>query len=175
MRQHDYSLTAFDAIALALDARVRLEQQAEYFKLTYLIKGDVEQLCLPTWDDKKAKQRITGLWQQSCFECFIAKQGEPTYRELNFSPSGAWNAFAFSDYRQGMQEDYSVRLLQHDYDITGNTLCVSVKFHCPENNKAQTLALNISMILDIQGRQTYWAIRHPEKPDFHRRECFLVL
>jgi hypothetical protein len=42
------------------------------------------------------------LWRRSCFEAFIGHGGGPDYWEYNFSPSGAWAAYHFSAYREGM-------------------------------------------------------------------------
>lgn len=39
------------------------------------------------------------LWEQTCFEAFIADTGKAAYREYNFAPSGDWAVYEFSDYR----------------------------------------------------------------------------
>ena len=38
-------------------------------------------------------------WEQTCFEIFIGVQGEDYYREINLSPSQAWQAYQFEEYR----------------------------------------------------------------------------
>ena len=40
------------------------------------------------------------LWAYTCFEAFVGRAGAPGYREFNFSPSGQWAGWTFSDYRQ---------------------------------------------------------------------------
>ena len=47
--------------------------------------------------------RVTGLWEDTCFECFLANGSEQSYVEFNFSPAGDWQVFRFSDYRSGRQ------------------------------------------------------------------------
>lgn len=39
------------------------------------------------------------MWEQTCFEIFIGVQGEDYYREINLSPSQAWQAYQFEEYR----------------------------------------------------------------------------
>ena len=43
----------------------------------------------------------TQLWRHTCFEAFIAVEGQPAYHEFNFAPSGEWTVYAFSGYRDG--------------------------------------------------------------------------
>lgn len=57
------------------------------------------------WPEAKAAPGfVSGLWQSTCFELFIAAaphQGQATpYLEFNFSPSGDWALFAFTGYRE---------------------------------------------------------------------------
>ena len=49
--------------------------------------------------------RVTGLWEDTCFEFFLADDSELGYVEFNFSPAGDWQVFRFSDYRKGRQPD----------------------------------------------------------------------
>ena len=45
-------------------------------------------------------QRLDGLWNTTCFEAFYATPGiyarRTAYTELNLSPSGNFNAYAFT-------------------------------------------------------------------------------
>ena len=45
------------------------------------------------------------LWEETCFEFFLAVKNSPRYWEFNLSPAGHWNVYRFADYRQGMQEE----------------------------------------------------------------------
>src|SRR5690349_25089604 len=68
--------------------------------LTYRLAGDLQQLRTP---EPRSPQRADGLWRHSCFEIFLGQPDGPTYWEYNFSPSGAWAAYQFTGYREGMQ------------------------------------------------------------------------
>ncbi|MEY3786902.1 MAG: hypothetical protein RLZ75_1109, partial [Pseudomonadota bacterium] len=65
-------------------------------RLSYKLTGDLTQIRVPKAQNSNA---VDGLWQHTCFELFIAVEGEANYHEFNFSPSGQWAAYAFSDYR----------------------------------------------------------------------------
>jgi hypothetical protein len=47
-----------------------------------------------------APMRKHGLWNETCFELFIAEQGSRSYREFNLSPAGHWNVYRFASYRR---------------------------------------------------------------------------
>lgn len=74
---------------------------------------DVEQLTLEVrvsdpfhtilWP-APAVERADNLWQTSCFEAFIGSGTGSGYAEFNLSPSGAWAAYGFDDYRIGMRD-----------------------------------------------------------------------
>lgn len=63
---------------------------------SYRLQGDMARLRIPAG----VAGRGDRLWEQTCFEAFIAPRGATAYVEFNFSPSGQWAAYAFSDYRQ---------------------------------------------------------------------------
>jgi hypothetical protein len=50
-------------------------------------------------------QRADELWKTTCFELFLSVSGQGDYYELNFSPSGNWNAYHFDSYREGMKRE----------------------------------------------------------------------
>src|SRR5436190_6661783 len=64
----------------------------------FRVRGDMAKLVIPP---PVASQRADDLWRTTCFELFVAGEGAG-YREYNFSPSGAWAAYEFADYRAGM-------------------------------------------------------------------------
>src|SRR5207253_6068780 len=45
--------------------------------------------------------RADDLWQTTCFEAFLRRPGEESYREWNFAPSGQWAAYDLAAYREG--------------------------------------------------------------------------
>ena len=67
--------------------------------LRYSLEGDISGLCVPA---AGVPQREDGLWRRTCFEAFLKGQAAADYHEFNFAPSGAWAAYRFAAYREGM-------------------------------------------------------------------------
>ena len=118
--------------------------------------------------------RRDGLWRETCFEFFLGRASEDSYREFNFSPAGDWAAYSFDRYRQGMRQllmpsdpviscTRTEQGWQIDVDLEVNDL--------PENG-----ACNMTAVIDqAKFRKTHWAALHaPDKPDFHDPHCFAV-
>jgi hypothetical protein len=66
--------------------------------VSYAIEGDLGRIRIPS---PRPPQRAQRLWQHTCCEIFVAREGSPAYHEFNFSPSGEWAAYAFRRYREG--------------------------------------------------------------------------
>jgi len=63
--------------------------------------GDPGELAPPLQIPATARPLpVDRLWAYTCFEAFVGRAGAPGYREFNFSPSGQWAGWTFSDYRQ---------------------------------------------------------------------------
>ena len=39
------------------------------------------------------------MWEETCFEIFVGVHDEDYYREINLSPSQAWQSYQFEEYR----------------------------------------------------------------------------
>lgn len=144
--------------------------------IDYTIEGDFERLLMPpTYAARTAHE----LWKHTCCECFIARKGHPEYYEFNFSPSGEWAAYAFSNYREGvalMDEALDPRItvrrfadrLELDASIAWERL--------PPRYRGGVLVLGLSAVIeDVDGGLSYWALKHPSaKPDFHHRDSFVL-
>ncbi len=144
--------------------------------LTYVLKGSIERLRVPP---AKSPRRVRGLWRHTCFEAFIAVKASRTYYEFNFSPSGEWVAYSFRNYRDGsalenerLEPGITVRreasTLELNADIHLN--------HLPVVREGASLWLGLSAVIeDMEGRLSYWALRHsPGKPDFHYPDSFIL-
>ena len=81
----------------SIGARVRREPGGA-LAIMYSIEGDLARLRVPPLRPPRIAH---GLWQHTCCECFIARQGLPEYHEFNLAPSGEWAAHAFAKYREG--------------------------------------------------------------------------
>lgn len=125
------------------------------------------------------------LWQHTCCELFIAEQGDENetstvnrknYLEFNFSPSGQWAAYRFTDYRArdtGFAPAVAPHISLHRLN-DGFQLDVSLP---PELIPAgQKLALGLTAVIeDMAGAKTYWALQHAAaQPDFHLRQSFAL-
>src|ERR1700684_1980345 len=77
----------------AIQVLVRRSASSE-LQVTFRLDGDISQIRVPS----PAAPRIgTELWRHTCFETFVAVEGQPTaYHEFNFAPSGEWTVYAFS-------------------------------------------------------------------------------
>ncbi len=101
----------------------------------------------------------------------------PQYREVNLSPSGDWNVYTFSDYRQGMQEELAVRVLpfKEQRQPESDRLALDfplAKLIAPE----QPVEAAVSAVLQGKnGQRCFYALSHCAfRPDFHQRESFLL-
>ena len=132
--------------------------------LEYRLDADLGSLRIPRTG---AGERIDGLWHHTCFEAFVQGCDAPAYREFNFSPSGAWQAYAFSDYRQGGPLALSAAPRIECTETGALRLCALVS--PPDLPPGQCLRLGLTAVLESEaGKLFYWALAHPPgRPDFH--------
>jgi hypothetical protein len=123
------------------------------------------------------------LWKQTCFEAFIAPAtGGDEYRELNFSPSTQWAAYAFTSYRKGIATVALDSAPRIEVKEAGTQLTLQARVGTqgllPESWRAPGVKLLIALtavIEDYSGSISYWALRHaPDKPDFHHSDGFIL-
>jgi hypothetical protein len=144
--------------------------------LGYRLSGDLAALRLP---EPRPAVRTDGLWRHTCFEAFIGRTAAPEYWEYNFSPSGAWAAYHFSAYREGMAPlmvGAPPVVSRHVGEETLD-LDVAVDLSWLERSAAGLgLRLGLSAVIEDRARVlSYWALKHPSgKPDFHHADGFAV-
>ena len=117
--------------------------------------------------------RADELWQTTCFEAFLRPEGEASYREWNFAPSGNWAAFDFSSYREGMAraDVGSPPYIRMEDNFTwwavGATIAVEAETQWE---------LGLSAVLEERdGTKSYWALVHEgNEHDFHDPGCFVA-
>ena len=147
----------------AIAAAVWREGARWHFR--YLLEG-TSQLVLPA---AKHSARADDLWCTTCFEAFVGGEGG-AYRELNFSPSGQWAAYAFDAPRAGMREaEAAVEVwLDGGADWIVVEAAVAADF-------APGACLNLTAVIEEKGgHKSYWALAHARgAPDFHAASCFL--
>lgn len=165
-----------DAHGLVTEIAVQVTRFADgELCLRYELVGQVESLRLP---EPRSPVRADGLWRHTCFEAFIAHAGAGEYWEYNFSPSGAWAAYHFNAYREGMaplmtgappalrrKEGENHLGLEARLDLTWLTR--------PDSTG---LRLGLAAIVEDRAQQlSYWALKHSGgKPDFHHADGFAL-
>jgi hypothetical protein len=119
--------------------------------------------------------RADGLWTATCLELFLKPDGGEAYFEYNFSPSCAWAAYAFEDYRKGREE----LPMQLDPEIwlstPGEHFFLSAKFEMPRPALGSARMGLSAVVEEADGAKSYWALAHPPgAPDFHHPDCFAL-
>lgn len=145
-------------------------------QMTFRLDGDIPRIRIPS----PTVPRInTELWRHTCFEAFIAVDGQWNYHEFNFAPSSEWAVYAFSGYRNGgpvtngmMRPYIAVRSTETRLELDA---VVHLEVLSPIHPRA-ALRIGLSAVIEASDGISYWALRHPaDKPDFHRADGFALL
>lgn len=123
-----------------------------------------------------------GLWQHTCFEAFVARPDDAAYLEFNFSPSGQWAAYRFSQARvRDLAAETAQPPLVAQMQVTRSpeALALLVWLPCtalPSPAAGQALQMGLTAVVeDRDGQLSYWALKHPAaQPDFHHRGGFAL-
>ena len=172
-----YELNAFDRFFdVSLVAAV--EQVSPYtLNVGYWLRDPNQLIHFP--DQAAGHPRRDFLWEETCFEIFIGVKGEDYYREINLSPSEAWQAYQFEEYRY--PEDMPPRAA---YDIELNQLKKThyglnvsldlTEFMLSNKLKWSDLFVGLSAVLNTQKGMHYYAIQHSSPhADFHNKRDWL--
>lgn len=145
-------------------------------RIRYAVHGDIERLAIPVVG---SPARCDRLWEQTCFELFVAGSGTDGYREFNFSPSSAWACYAFTAYRQGMSAPPVSSTPRIHCNTSPGRLDVLIQLRgvpdvcLSEESPAPRLGLS-AVLAEDTGTKSYWALRHSAgEPDFHDPASFL--
>ncbi len=120
-------------------------------------------------------KRATELWEQTCFELFLAAPGRAGYREFNLSPAGHWNVFRFAAYRSGMAEEEAFVALPFSVSWQPGSCRVAARIDmtCLDWGGDPWLLGIATVVAEPTGRLSYWALSHPgPRPDFHHPGAF---
>lgn len=153
-------------VQLATDER----KNAPGLLLQYRLDADLRGLRLPARAEPGPRD---GLWQHTCFELFVGLQGDPAYREFNFSPSGQWAAYHFSQPRE---RDLATEApVEPELNLQTHPDGLSLGVWLPRSAlpaSDATWELGLSAVIEsTDGMLSYWALHHPgECPDFHHRD-----
>jgi hypothetical protein len=148
--------------------KASIAREPESVRVAYVLEGDIDRLRIPPPRPPRIAER---LWQHTCCELFIAREGVPGYREFNLSPSGEWAAYAFGRYREGeLLTEIALEIAQRRAPDRLE-LSASVPF---EGEARLRIGLS-AVVEDESGALSYWALRHaPGKPDFHHPDAFAM-
>ena len=161
-----------------IEAQASTQPDGSLF-LRYRLRGDIARLRLP---QSPAPDRQDNLWQHTCFEAFIGaggNSGDASYREFNFSPSGQWAAYAFTDYRQRDENFVARQSPQICTRLFAGRLEMDVTVPPQSLSPGDRLQLALAAVVEADdigdGRHSYWALSHStERPDFHHRDAFTL-
>ncbi len=166
----DFSLVPFrdNGFITEFDGSV-LHSQTQ-LQLTYKLTGNLEKLHWPEANTEQVRE--LNLWEDTCFELFLSIPDKKHYYEFNFSPSGNWHSFSFSDYRKDRRASREIQLVSSNVIKDAKTASVTV---CVEHlfpDRVRYLELGVCAILHRHpSEHHYYALGHgKEKPDFHLRD-----
>jgi hypothetical protein len=155
--------------------KVSIGRSASELRITYHLDGDISRIVIP----QQAAPRIgKELWRHTCFEAFVALEGQGAYHEINFAPSGEWTVYAFNSYRDGgpltdatMRPDIAVRSTDSRLELDA---VVRLERLSAMHARA-LLDVGLSAVIEASDGFSYWALWHPaDKPDFHRADGFAL-
>ena len=152
-----------------------VERRTDGLCLRYLLGGELSLLSIPPL--KAAPSRQDRLWETTCLECFFGLRDRPGYWEVNLSPTGDWNVYTLSKYRQGMREETTITELAVTVTATADTIALAALL--PTTGlfgKEDPLRAGLCGVLQEQsGRKSFWALAHPAtQPDFHDQRGFVL-
>ena len=177
MKSRSFSLKPFQSGGLLphLEITGDVGRSSNKLSISYTLSGPLSELMIPAPADIRLRKK--GLWEETCFELFLAPVNSDNYWEFNLSTSGHWNVYSFTSCREGMQEETAFTALPFRALLLPGSLRLSLEVGLEKIVPAdQALKINISAVIKtINGRMTFWALAHPgAQPDFHRRDAFII-
>ncbi len=159
----------------AIEALVRRTPSAE-LRISFRLDGDIPRIRVPS---PTVPRFATELWRHTCFEAFIAVDGQGAYHEFNFAPSGEWAVYRLRGYRDGvpvadetMRPAIAVRSTDDRLELDA---LVRLDRLSSVHGRA-ALRIGLSAVIEASDGFSYWALRHPAgRPDFHDAGGFALL
>lgn len=159
----------------AVQVLVRRSAGAE-LQMTFRLDGDIPRIRVSS---PGVPRFATQLWHHTCFEAFIAVEGQSAYHEFNFAPSREWAAYAFRGYRNGGPLADEIMRPRIAMRSTGNRLELETRVRLDSLSAIHphaSLRIGLSAVIEASDGLSYWALRHPaDKPDFHDADGFSLL
>lgn len=152
-----------------------ISRTAGVIGVTYTLHGPLSDIVIPSSSVMPARQKE--LWEETCFEFFLAPADSDQYWEFNLSPSGNWNVYHFESFREGMKEETGFSSLPFRIDNQSDCFTLTLELDVtPISREDQRIKAGISaVILFNDGNRTFWSLVHPgTQPDFHNRGSFII-
>ena len=173
-----YELSAFDRRFQAISVVGAIEQQGSgRLNVGFWIRDPNQFIEWPALVASNPRQDF--LWEHTCFEIFIGVQGEDFYREINLSPSQAWQAYQFEEYRypedMPPQAAYDIDLNQLKRTHYGLNVSLDLgEFMATHKLKWSDLFLGLTAVLKTSQGEQYYAMQHSSpQADFHNKRDWL--
>ena len=176
-----FTLVPFEPLpdSISLSVTGTLVREGHRLSISYLMTGDVNSVALPALNTTGERQ--DRLWEQTCFEFFVASGPEKLdlspYWEFNLSPNGAWNVFALDGYRDGLREDPTFSSLSFSVSQSSEGVRLAAEIDLSGLALADSPWLfGVCMVCVLAtGEETFWAIAHPRsEADFHSAGSFVL-
>lgn len=168
--------TTPDPRVRALDAEVRRNTRGD-LAIGFRLDARLDQIAL---GEAAPPRFVLGLWERTCFEAFVALDGDAGYLELNVSPAREW---AILELR-GRRVRSGVRSAAADAPVIdvrveSGVLALDVSLALARlrpGSGASGLRIGLSAVIAAtSGERSFWALRHPPgAPDFHAPEAFAL-
>ena len=160
------------------------------FDFNFILNGatpdDLNHVVLPEVVSPNMRERRDELWKTTCLEFFFGAKDKKNYYEMNLSPSGNWNLYAFDAYRSGMRPatGAEIALIKVERSVKEDTIIWQGSLRptaSTENDPTSLLTsgggglvMGAAVVMEYNtGDKDYWALAHAgRKPDFHLRESF---
>ncbi|MHC1744173.1 MAG: DOMON-like domain-containing protein [Syntrophobacteraceae bacterium] len=158
-----------------LSLNALLARSGDGLKIVYRLTGPLRSISIPELSSRP--ERTNGLWEDTCFELFMAPVHAERYWEVNLSPAGHWNVYRFDAYRSGMCEEAAWQSLPFAVERREEGLSLSLEYDLSRIvSQGQRFDVGVSAVIrETSGLLSYWALCHRgSKPDFHRRDGFVV-
>jgi hypothetical protein len=156
--------------------RVIVRRSSDELEMGYRLDGNLSRIRLASQSKPDSPDE---LWLHTCFEAFVAIDGQADYYEFNFAPSSAWGVHAFHSYRDPAP---LAKILHRAAVVVSNMdqrLELDARIVLSELSALYShapLRLGLSAVIESwNGSLSYWALHHPGgKPDFHHAEAFAL-
>ncbi len=185
MTTHSFQLQPFPgSVVPDISITGVVTRDRQQLNIVYLVSGAIDSIQLPAPDPNPTRQ--WQLWETTCFECFFGVPDALNYWEINLAPNGNWNAFALTNYREGIVNEAGIESIVITTDRTPDglrppdaqrfTLSTTIPLK-PIIATRKTLEMSVTAVIQTQDNATsYWAIAHcGSTADFHRRDSFVII